>query len=86
MVDEHFARGKRSLARCNFNREARRRAACALLGLRGGMPNWLPGMVQQLWPWSEPIRMESPPRACLVRAGALIVAEIAQIDRKRGLG
>jgi hypothetical protein len=43
-------------------------------------------MVQQLWPWSEPIRMESPPRACLVRAGALIVAEIAQIDRKRGLG
>jgi hypothetical protein len=63
-------------ARCDFNRRGAAPRACVPLGLRGGMPNWL----------REPIRIEAPPSACLVRAGALIVAEIAQLDRKRGLG
>jgi hypothetical protein len=63
-----------------------RRSAAAYALLRiawAAYPTWLRGMVQQLWPWNEPIRMEAPPHACLVRAGALIVAEIAQLDRKR---
>lgn len=55
-------------------------AACYALWAGGINPgNWM-----EFWPWSESWLKRGEPRRMLVKAGALILAEIERLDRQRG--
>ncbi|WP_141231078.1 MULTISPECIES: hypothetical protein [Pseudomonas] len=52
-------------------------AACYALWAGGINPgNW-----HGFWPWSAEWKQQSDPRRMLVKAGALILAEIERLDR-----
>jgi len=57
-------------------------AACYALQTRSGVGmGWLHDIIDRLWPWSAEWWKPKTKRANLVRAGALILAEIERIDR-----
>ena len=44
-----------------------------------------PGKIKRLWPWAITLFKPTTPRRNLIKAGAMIIAEIGRIDRaKRG--
>ena len=68
------------------NGELSRAAACYAVseemrgGWRGLLVNSTPGQFMRVWPWQGGFKPKGR-RRDLVRAGALIVAEIARLDR-----
>ena len=63
--------------------EIGRAGACyAITGsYHGILPGWVPETLRALWPWSSHWLKMKDCRSDLVRAGALIIAEIERLDR-----
>jgi hypothetical protein len=60
--------------------EMARAAACYALSSRGSM-SWARNLIPRLWPWENTQWNPKDPRRDLVRAAALILAEIERLDR-----
>lgn len=58
-------------------------AACYAMMSRPGNPDVMRDILARLWPWNRSWWKPKTRRADLVRAGALIVAEIERLDRDK---
>jgi hypothetical protein len=66
---------------------ARAAAAYAAHAAIDGFPThpwrtWISSVLEELWPWGRERWKPKSPRQDLVRAGALIIAEIERLDRR----
>lgn len=56
-------------------------AVCYCLPYAGKDSDWIAALLKRIWPWSWPWWKPKDRRRDLIRAGALIVAEIERLDR-----
>lgn len=56
-------------------------AGACYAGNAGGF-DWIGGWPGEIWPWDKAFWKPSTPRHDLVKAAALIIAEIERLDRK----
>lgn len=75
-----LAQAAAALAYCSTLTAEDSMAHAALVGARA--PHGMSSVVRFLWPWSRTWFKLRSPRRDLVKAGALIVAEIERLDRK----